>query len=76
MNLAQIISSDLNFNSAKDVAVAVCSQAIVKPQEATDLEFALAWDMPKISFHKKMKQHIRLVARKIALGLQIDSQSR
>lgn len=72
MNFAQIISFDSNFNSAKDVAVAVCCQATVKPQEATDLEFALAWDMPKISFHKKMKQHIRLVAKKSTLGLQVN----
>lgn len=48
------------MNLAKDVAVAVCSQTTVKPEEEVDLEFALAWDMPKISFHKKMKEHTRL----------------
>lgn len=58
------MGSDFNFNSGKDVAVAVCNQATVKPQATINLEFALAWDMPKISFHKKIKQHIRLVVPK------------
>lgn len=64
LKLEQIISSVCNFDLAKDVAVAVCSQTTVNPQTEVGLEFALAWDMPKISFHKKIKQHTRLVPLK------------
>lgn len=70
MNFRQIIMSsgaftDIrfhNYDTAKDVAVAVCSQTTVKPGATTDLEFALAWDIPKIEFHKKIAQHTRLVS--------------
>lgn len=49
------------LNLAKDVGVAICGQIKVAPQSNGDLEFALAWDMPKIQFHKKMKEYTRQV---------------
>lgn len=53
------ISFILKCFAAKDIAVAVCGQATIKPQSNTSLEFALSWDMPSIQFHKKIKQHKR-----------------
>lgn len=47
--------------TAKDIGVAVCGQVTVQPQTYDDLEFALAWDMPVINFHKKIKQYTRFV---------------
>lgn len=44
-------SIDETFKT-KDIAVAVCGQISVKPQNVGDLEFSLAWDMPKIRFRK------------------------
>lgn len=43
----------------KDVGVAICKQIKVMPHNSNDLEFALSWDMPKIQFHKKIKEYNR-----------------
>lgn len=49
---------DESFKS-KDVAVAVSAQVSVKPFAISDLEFSLAWDMPKIHFRKSPKMYSR-----------------
>lgn len=49
-----------SIHIAKDVAVAICGQVTVDAQsDASDIEFALVWDMPRIHFHKKVKQYSR-----------------
>lgn len=54
------ISKTISFIYAgKDVGVAVCGQIKVMPNSSNELEFALAWDMPKIQFHKKIKEYTR-----------------
>lgn len=42
--------------------MAICGVVKVMPHTSTDLEFALAWDMPKIQFHKKIKEYTRYAA--------------
>lgn len=56
MNTIQLICER---TIAKDVGVAICGQVKVMPQSSADLEFALAWDMPKIQFRKKIKEYTR-----------------
>ncbi|KAG4076220.1 hypothetical protein HA402_014769 [Bradysia odoriphaga] len=51
-------SVDENLKS-KDVAVAVSAQVHVKSKCQSDLEFVLAWDMPKVKFFKNTKQYWR-----------------
>lgn len=48
-------------NTAKDVGIAVCGQIKANAQSEMDIEFVLAWDMPRIHFHKKIKQYSRWV---------------
>ncbi|KAH8352435.1 hypothetical protein KR084_004138, partial [Drosophila pseudotakahashii] len=43
----------------KDIGVAVCAQVALKPMSSHELEFVLAWDMPKIQFPRKMQTHTR-----------------
>ncbi|XP_037708746.1 non-lysosomal glucosylceramidase isoform X1 [Drosophila subpulchrella] len=43
----------------KDIGVAVCAQVALKPMASHELEFVLAWDMPKIQFPRKMQTHTR-----------------
>ncbi|XP_030242996.1 non-lysosomal glucosylceramidase isoform X1 [Drosophila navojoa] len=43
----------------KDIGVAVCAQLALKPQASHELEFVLAWDMPKIQFPRKLQTHTR-----------------
>ncbi|XP_068140847.1 non-lysosomal glucosylceramidase isoform X1 [Drosophila tropicalis] len=43
----------------KDIGVAVCAHIALKPQASHELEFVLAWDMPKIQFPRKLKTHTR-----------------
>lgn len=45
--------------TAKDIGVAVCAQLALKPQAYHELEFVLAWDMPKIQFPRKLQTHTR-----------------
>lgn len=47
------------LSTAKDIGVAVCAQLALKPQASHELEFVLAWDMPKIQFPRKMQTHTR-----------------
>lgn len=51
-------SIDENLKS-KDVGVAVSAQVLVKPESQAEMEFSLAWDMPKIRFCKSEKEHTR-----------------
>ncbi|XP_037957731.1 non-lysosomal glucosylceramidase isoform X2 [Teleopsis dalmanni] len=44
---------------SKELAVALCAQVTLKPNASHDLEFVLAWDMPKIHFPKKLIMHTR-----------------
>lgn len=56
----EINSLDLRQRTiAKDVGVAICGQVKVMPHSSAELEFALAWDMPKIQFRKKIKEYTR-----------------
>lgn len=43
----------------KDIGVAVCAQRTVAPGVQQELQFALTWDMPVITFTKKTKEHTR-----------------
>ncbi|XP_032592367.1 non-lysosomal glucosylceramidase isoform X1 [Drosophila grimshawi] len=43
----------------KDIGVAVCAHLALKPKTSHDLEFVLAWDMPKIQFPRKLQTHTR-----------------
>lgn len=43
----------------QQIACAVCARVLVPALSAKILEFALVWDMPKIHFLLKNKDHIR-----------------
>lgn len=45
--------------TGKDIGVAICRQITLSPNTSDTIEFALAWDMPKIHFFKKMKEYKR-----------------
>ncbi|XP_015230933.1 PREDICTED: non-lysosomal glucosylceramidase [Cyprinodon variegatus] len=45
------------------VAAALAVSCSVKAQELNSLEFCLAWDMPKITFGSREREHIRRYAR-------------
>lgn len=47
----------------KDLAVALCSQVVVKPGEQQDIEFTLVWDMPIIHFTKKVKEYSKFYSK-------------
>ncbi|XP_055544706.1 non-lysosomal glucosylceramidase [Wyeomyia smithii] len=51
--------SDDETLKGKDVAVAVSAQILVHSESSSELEFAVVWDMPKIHFTKKMKEHFK-----------------
>ncbi|XP_058446852.1 non-lysosomal glucosylceramidase [Malaya genurostris] len=52
----------------KDVAVAVSAQILVQSECSSELNFALVWDMPKIHFTKKVKEHYKYYTKYFGKG--------
>jgi uncharacterized protein (DUF608 family) len=46
------VESDLT-SPGEEVACAVCAQSTILPQQASQVEFSLTWDMPVIHFGSK-----------------------
>lgn len=51
--------------TGKDIGVAISNQIFVAPQSSGEFEFVLAWDMPKIQFHKKIKEYTRWLTERV-----------
>lgn len=45
-------SEDKNVKDGKDVCVAICCSALLKPSECDEFEFGFVWDAPKVKFPK------------------------